>query len=268
VFKTRKGLDVIGKIKPSYEIKELNLTVNASLNTENTGSMGLNFNHLGVENSELEVSLTQSIADKKISTDFEGNWSYQNGPIGVYLGGTANLEGSNKPSFNGALVLEKPNNIFWTVGTEYGEVDNAMGISKYNAKLTYVTPNSEALFGVNYKKESDKFTYKTSWFQRLSSRLNYGVNFTTKIGEKNGFQTSAVVVGEYQVDEHTTLRAKTTTKAAENKVYPNLRIGFGISQRLSEGVTATIGADLNARHLFGSGPEGPPHSLGFEVNLF
>jgi len=202
-----------------------------------------------------------------METNLEGEWSYQRGPVGVFFEGTANLEGSEKPSVAGAIVLQKPDNFFWSVGAEYGEVEDAMGLSRYGAQATYVTPTSEALLSVNYKKESDKFTYKTSWFQKLSASLNYGVDFTTKIGEKNGFQTSAVVVGEYQVDDFTTLRAKTTTQAAENKVYPNLRIGFGLSQRISPGCVATLGADFNARHLFGSGPEGPPHSLGFEVNL-
>jgi len=242
--------------------------VSASLDTANTGGMALKFNGLGVENSDLKVSLTQQLTDKEITTNFKGKWFHQTGPVGFSVGGAANLEGAQKPSIFGAVVLQKPNNFYWTVGTEYGEVQDAkMEFRRYNANATYVTPTSEALISVNYKKASDKFTYKTSWFQQLSPSLNYGVDFTTKIGEKNGFQTSATVVGAYQIDDHTTLRAKTTTQALENKVYPNLRIGFGLSQKIAAGAIATIGADFNARHLFGSGPEGLPHSVGFEVNL-
>jgi hypothetical protein len=51
-------------------------------------------------------------------------------------------------------------------------------------------------------------------------------------------------------------------------VHPELRIAFGISQKISNNCTATLGGDFNARHLTNAGPEGAPHSLGFEVNLF
>jgi len=215
----------------------------------------------------LNLSLAQGVEDKKIQTDFEGEWKYQTGNVGVKLGGTFNIERENKPSFSGTVALQKPQNFFWSVGGEYGEVEDSMGLSRADAKVSYITDSSEALFNVVYKAKSDKWKYTTNWFQRLSPQLNYGVNFSTSIGDKNGFETSAVVVGEYKVDENTTLRAKTTTQAAEIKVYPNLRIGFGLTQRITPGFTATLGADFNARHLFNTGPEGAPHSLGFEVNL-
>jgi hypothetical protein len=79
---------------------------------------------------------------------------------------------------------------------------------------------------------------------------------------------SFYIVSDSQVDEKTTLRAKSTTKAAQCKVHPELRIAFGISQKISNNCTATLGGDFNARHLTNSGPEGAPHSLGFEVKLF
>jgi len=182
------------------------------------------------------------------------------------LGGKFNLEKVNPPSFEGRAVFQKPNNFFWTVA---GSTEASQKIIAAN--LTYLTNRSEANFSVRHKKtnddDEDKTTYTSSWSQKLSPTLNYGVVFKTSVGGKKQLSSTGIVVAEHQVDQNMTLRAKTTTKAAQCKVYPCLRIGFGLTQKLSPNCHATIGADFNARHLTRSGPEGAPHSLGFELKL-
>jgi len=78
-----------------------------------------------------------------------------------------------------------------------------------------------------------------------------------------GFETSAIVVGEYQIDDNTTVRAKTTT---EKKINDNSKIGVGITQRVSPGVKVTVGAEFNPKSFLNSGTDGG-HSVGFQIDF-
>lgn len=60
-----------------------------------------------------------------------------------------------------------------------------------NLFLTY-TPSHYRVWN-----RTSEMTYTTSWFQRLSPKTNYGVQFTSVVGDQ--VTSSAAVVGEYKV---------------------------------------------------------------------
>jgi len=264
-------------LKPELELEDLNLKVLTTLNTNNKAQFGLEFTDLGLPRSQLNVSLSQFIdVEKKMSeTDLSGSWKYQNDLFGLKLGGNYDIEKrQGVPDFEGQFVVQKPKNFYYsfTGKTVTEEDEKNVPITQYHGafSLAHVTNSTEADIGLVYlKKSADKFKYsiKTNYFQKLSEQLTSGVSFTTTITEGN-FKTKAVVVGEYDVDDYTTLRAKTMVNTQESKT-PKMRLGFGLTQKLFAGCSVTIGADFNGQHLFNpaSSSSIEPHSLGFEINL-
>jgi len=259
-----------GSIKGSMTVKDLNnLVVSGETDTNNYGAISVDITDPFLANSTLHLSVSQGVDDNKIDSNLYGKWVYRTDPIGVSLIGKYNLNEENrrKPSLEAALAYRLRYNLFASVGAKYGEVNNESGFTTYNGRLAYVTALSETVFTASYKTKTQKLKFNGGWFQTLSPLLNFGVDFSVSNGIKNGYETKAVVAGEYQVDSNTTLRVKSTTKAEEIKVHPNIRLGLGLTQRVNSSLSVTLGADFNARHIFNAGPEGAPHSFGFEVNL-
>jgi hypothetical protein len=110
--------------------------------------VGLAFTDLGLPNSSLGLALSQEVADKKIQSNLEAEWAYQTESVGVKLGGTFNVERENPPAFNGAIVFQRPNNLYWTVSGEAEDADKTIG-----ASLAYITEKSEALLSVYVEDE-------------------------------------------------------------------------------------------------------------------
>jgi len=243
------------------KIKDLNLGCSCTLDTDNTGEIEFELSDVGIDNSNLKITLTQAIVEKQVETTVEQKWSVVKDNFALQLGGSGNIESTGSVSAFGTIAFQKPENIYWSLSgnTEIGK-DKKVSLSEIDGKLARVTENSEALFNVNWKK--DEMTYLTSWFQKLSPKVSYGVSFTTTVGESTPAST-AVVVGEYDVDENTTVRAKTLCTTEKD----GPRIGFGLSQKITPGCITTIGIDFNPKHLCGSSADGKPHSLGFEVKL-
>jgi hypothetical protein len=253
--------EIRGTLNPSYEVKDLNMVARLTLDTDNAGKIGLEFSDpLGVENSKLKVSLAQSVVKQEAETVAEGQWSYTRGKYGVRFGGATNVERLRGPKASATVFVQNPENVYWSAtGNLLPENENKVGLAKVNGKVSHITPNTEALFNVIWNRTSE-VTYSTSWYQRLSPKTNYGVEFTTAVGGQD-ILTTAVVVGEYELDGQTTIRAKSTNTNT------GPRLGFGLSQKIAEGCTATLGVDLNARHLFDTSSAGLPHSLGFQIDI-
>jgi len=274
-FSVSKNGDALGKVKPELEIKSLGLTLGGMLDTNNKAKLGISVSDLGLENSALDVNVTQflDLVKKTSSTDLTGNWKYQTESYGMKLGGSFDVEQQKDMTLSAGLVLQRPAGMYWSLN---GKLFSYLGeknvpATGFNAKglVGYVTNSSEANFSVKYKQESDQVTVAANWYQRLYQNVTYGVLFKSTVSNSQGSDnnTSAVVVGKYELDEKTTFHAKTTTTAVES-MKPQLRFGLGLTQRVFPSCHLILGVDLNAHHLFNSGSsEGPSHSLAFEVNL-
>jgi hypothetical protein len=263
-FKVRTSGIKVGEIKgtltPSYEVKDLNMMARITLDTDNAAKVGLEFtNPVGLENSKLNVSVAQSVVRQEADTVAHGELSCIKGNFGVKVGGGVGIEHLTAPNASATVFVQNPENIYWsTTGNLLTDKENKLGLANLNGKVSHITPNSEGLVSVMWNRTS-VVTYSTSWFQRLSPRTNYGVQFATSVGEE--ISTSAVVVGEYELDLQTTIRAKSTHSNA------GPRLGFGLSQKIAVGCTATVAVDFNARHLFDTSSAGAPHSIGFQIDI-
>lgn len=87
-FKVRtSGLkvgQVRGTLTPSYEVKDLNMIARLTLDTDNTGKIGLEFTEpAGVANSKLKVSLTQGVVKEEVETLAHAEYSVKKGNYGV-----------------------------------------------------------------------------------------------------------------------------------------------------------------------------------------
>jgi hypothetical protein len=233
-FKVRTSGIKVGEIRgtltPSYEVKDLNMVAKLTLDTDNAGKIGLEFSDpLGVENSKLNVSLTQSVEKQEAETVAQGAWSYTRGKYGLKFGGATTMERLTGHNASATAFIQNPENVYWSAtGNLLPDKENKMGLSKVDGKVCHITPDTEALFNVIWNR-TNEVTYATSWYQRLSPKTNYGVEFTTSVGEQD-ILTTAVVVGEYEIDSQTTIRAKSTNTNA------GPRLGFGLSQKNSTGV--------------------------------
>jgi len=85
--------------------------------------------------------------------------------------------------------------------------------------------------------------------------------------------TEVHVGGEYKVDKDTTVKGKFSVVNATNVDDREFRIGVATKQNVTDRVSITVGADINARALIGS-PNGKcslgstkAHSFGFEVKF-
>lgn len=263
-FKVRtSGLkvgQVRGTLTPSYEVKDLNMIARLTLDTDNTGKIGLEFTEpAGVANSKLKVSLTQGVVKQEVETLAHAEYSVKKGNYGVKVAGGANVERLSGPTAAATVYLQNPENIYWSAtGNLLSNSENQVGLGNVNGTVSHLTPDTEALFNVVWDRTS-LMTYTTSWVQRLSLKTNYGIQFTAIVGDQ--VTSSAVLVGEHKIDDQTTVRAKTTNAIT------GPRLIFGISQKLTQGCTATVGVDLNTRKLFDNTSPGLPHSVGFQIDL-
>jgi hypothetical protein len=255
--------DIKGTLTPSYEVKDLNMMARITLDTENTAKLALEFtNPAGLENSKLRLSYTQAVVRQEITeTAAQGDLSCIKGNFGVRVGGGAGLEHFTAPNASATVFVQNPANVYWsTTGNILTDKENKLGLANLIGKVSHITPNTEGLLSVMWNRTSE-VTYSTSWFQRLSPRTTYGVQFATSVGGEVMTNTSAVVVGEFELDATTTIRAKSINANA------GPRMQFGISQKIAQGCTATVGVDMNARHLFDTSSTGLPHSIGFQIDI-
>jgi len=99
------------------------------------------------------------------------------------------------------------------------------------------------------------------WFHKFNNKVKiaYDMNF-----ERNQTRGPNFSLGsEYALDSSTILKGKTSVKVTKHK---EVRVGLGVSQKLSDAVLLTFGADLNASGLIGE-KVGQGNSFGWEVKI-
>jgi len=126
--------------------------------------------------------------------------------------------------------------------------------------VSHALQNSAVAARASYDLQEESLVWGFSYFQELSH--------TTKLSADYEFDAkgpTAKIGGEYKVDERTTLKGLATVKS-EAGTPPDYRLGLSIKQNVSKHLKATIGADINVRHILGEGV-GHAHSVGLEVEI-
>jgi len=263
--------EILGVIRPELDLDK-NFKFKAELNTNHLGKIQVIASDLVVEGSKLDLSFTQQHDPTKGSTnEFEGKGIIRQDRFAASVGASFSLE-KKTPKFKGQLVLNYPDHVYWSVADEYynyKEGDNTLSDFTIDGKVSYVQPTYEALANILYKKKDEKTIYSASWFQGIGS-VNYGVVFSTTLGNNGArIQSSVDVAGENKTNSGAILKGRVST-SVKPKSQPSVRGAFSIAQKVSQGFTFTVGADVNCRQLFNIEPESAdplPHSFGFEIKL-
>jgi len=101
-------------------------------------------------------------------------------------------------------------------------------------------------------------------FQQISDVLKFG--FNASLCRKNSQGPAATIVSDYQYTSSTAYRSKLTVKSGIADEPTELRLGLGLTHKLSPSVTVTGGLDVNLRKALGTN-EGQDHSFGLELKL-
>jgi len=259
------------------EIEEFNANLVGTLTTDNFGKLDVTISDLaGLGGSQVNWSIEQVTTNVKQSLVSETEFTYRHKKLAALRFG-ALYDFHSSPQWKGALSLQKPDDVYWSIRgahqtSKKNEEENYVDCSAA-FKVAYVAKKYEAHLGVTIEQseiktknheEISSVTYETAWFQQLTDRLNYAIDFAISVNDK-GNSSVARVGAEYKLDCCSTVRSKSTTLFEDkNKVTP--RFAFGLTQSVSNNCLITVGADLNAIELFGH-KGGKPHSLGFEINI-
>jgi len=265
--------DPKGKVVAEVHSDRLALDITGQLDTKNKAKFGIELTDW-VKNTTIGMAIGQFVdMDKRISkTDLEGCLKFRRDTVGVIVASSYDLESRHiPPVVEAGAVLEYPKDIYWSVGGKTcslkGELKNELKTHvDFRGSLSYRTNKAEYNFIATHEKESARITLKWNWLQRLADNLVYGAMFSSSVDSEK-YNTETVVVGEYKVDQLSTIKAKSTTTAVEGK--PSIwRFGLGLSHKINDGCVFTVGADLNMKHLFRPVPSSDtPLLIGFEVQL-
>jgi len=171
------------------------------------------------------------------------------------------------PEINAEAVIEYPKEWHWGASARY--LHN--GTVWWNAKAGYGAKGQQLAVLCEYKKNDKKEDTKPitvttlGYHQVVSESTKFAASFTVE--EHKTIPTTVQFGGEYKVDSNTTVKSKVNVSFdnSSNKAH-DFRLGLGLKQNLSHHLVATVGADLNVRHICGQN-FGNAHSFGCEIKF-
>jgi len=227
---------------------------------------------LALENSTLQLSLRQKIDLEKKENSFSvtGEFEYAVDDYGLNLKTEVDAEKYILNEVKSQFVFAYPQPLKWSLtGTYFLDPEKTSKpeyLKTFGGQVAYETEDFET--DLEVVQEKSKLTCRFGWFQELSARTQYGVDFTASVNDDPsvGLETSATTVAQFTWDENTKLKVKALVSKEEVK-NSHARFVVAVAQRISKHAEFIISADFNGRHLFNTGTDGAPHSLGFQVNL-
>jgi len=130
--------------------------------------------------------------------------------------------------------------------------------------ISYTRDAYQATIRGNYEKNTDKSIWGFSLFHNVSKWYKYAIDFDADQQWDRG--PIVAVVGEYKVDDSSTLKGKWSYKLTDQSKQPEMRIGLSILQKVSPYFNVTASTDLNLRNLLGESI-GDAHTFGLELKM-
>jgi len=259
---TKEVVEVL--IEPKYEWKHQNVDFNAKLSTSRDYSAGFVTKDLFVKGAKIDF---QGNSNEKDGLVLKLSPSYKNDNVYGQVTCSYPFLQFNKKTppplkllFEAVIQLSKK--IFlgfnFLVDQEYGHTHSKKKLE--GAIASHATHNSAVAARASYDLHEESLVWGLSFFQELSN--------TTKLSADYEFDAkgpTAKIGGEYKVDDRTTLKGLATVKS-EAGAPTDYRLGLSVKQNVSKHLKATLGADVNVRHILGEGA-GHAHSVGFEVEI-
>jgi len=256
---TATGTDKVSlTVEPEYKLASHNLTVKSKIVTDRTLEGTVTVADLGTKGTKFELAGKRDAESKhSLATSL----SFVNEFVNVKGTGNFPVYSKDSPSGNLDLVVQYPEQAFWGLNVKRGLKDTKF---EWNSRLQLNDPeNGYSISLLLDKKKDSSMDLTWSWFQKVNPSVKYSWAFVTN--SKADTTPSCTVGAEYKVDPVSIVRGRLSVARPPNSD-PNLRLALALNQTLSDHVTATIGADVNASSFLGL-KGGADHSLGFEVKL-
>jgi len=258
-FVKDKNVGVELALEPKFDWAAKNVELSATANTNNEYSGTFVLKDFGAKGTKF--TSVSTFSDKGASIKETAQYKNENvATKASYIQPIDNdkpmtIDGSlagafEKKYFGGATASftpskgDKPSAVLW--GTKLG-FDHA----DFQAHL-FANSTAKSLF------------VGAGWFQKATADLKVAATASADVNKVAG--PSATLGSEYKFDALTAIKTKLNVQTSVDNKPLEARLGLGLKQSLSPNITATIGADVNVRQLFGVNAGGD-HTFGLEVKL-
>jgi len=270
VKKDKPSEEVTATVEPKFDWSKNNIEIASKLSTNKNFEGEISFKDIGKNGSKISfkaddqedkgftTTSTVSYKDKNIA--FKSSAAYPftpSNPIQLIVNSVIHY---NSILFGAGVVYD----------THFQKDDKDVEPSfTASAAIGYVGRDYEANLSVKNFPTSKKDhprdnLFTVAWYHKLSNSIKYGISFLLDQSQTKG--PHAVVGGEWKADDSTTLKAKVGVKGIENTDQLEFRSAVSISQKITNHLTASVGADLNLRKIFGTNIGAGP-SLGLELKF-
>jgi len=261
----REQIDAV--IEPKYEWKEKNVELSGKFATANDFTASAIVKDL-VKGSKIEVSGTSN--EKTTSSKIV--LSQIKDPVAAKITVTVPLDLSpttkkTPTKLNGDVVINYQKNLH-VGGNVSLDLNDKMGV-KCEGVVSYSQDQWQITGRGSYSpptREGSVIIWGASFFHKVSENIRWALDFDIDQANKRG--PIGVVVGDYKIDDSTTLKGKFTIKVPDpSKPKPEARVGVAVKQKVNSNLFLTLGGDLNVRNVFSGDAAVGLQTFGVEVKL-
>jgi len=240
---------------PKYKWEDKNLEFEAKLTSNNTLNVKQTFSEVI---PGLKLSLT---GDRDLNKDDSAKFNdsvtasveYSHELFHLAADGKLSSQGGEPwgPSFSGSLSTQPVENVNVGVKATHDDKESKLigtlagGIPEAQGAFTFSYP--DAVYGAHFWHQcSPKFTY-------AASVSVPPVPEKPKKDDKKAPVPSVDLVGNYVIDDSTSLKAKLRTEVDREAGDHGFRAILALAQKVNSSTTVTVGADLNLNNALGLG---------------
>jgi len=283
-YKDKDTIDekLSAEIEPKFKTGDIE--VSSKLSTVGEFEGGVTFENVGTKGAKVSVTAAQSDKD---GNSLKATAAYKNDQVSIKAGGKFPFKVLTHSNWNGEITYRHEDLFVGAEvkldkairgGEETPEKDQPKDRILYNVKGGYHSGDHQFTIAVENQLNKDKKTstqvpilnlFNVNYLYLISSALKFGFGASVERHSAKGTEIHAST--EYKADKDSVFKFKSSFVNSAIADDREFRLGFALKQNVSEHVNVTVGADVNARALLGTGKSTlgstKPHSYGFEVKF-
>lgn len=228
---------VFGSLETKYKVSDYGLTFSEKWNTDNTLATEVSIQDQIAKG--LKVSFDCSFAPQTGSKTGVLKTAFLHDSVAVNADVNLNLSG---PLINASAVVGYQG---WLAGYQTGFDSENSKVTKNNFALGFSTGDF-----ILHTNVDDGQEFGGSIYQKVSSKLDTGIQLNWSAGANN---TRFGIGCKYNLDNDACVRAKVNNVS---------QIGLGYQQKLREGITLTLSAQIDGKNFNSGG-----HKVGAALEL-
>jgi len=268
-------------IEPKYTFKEHNVDVELKFTNDNSINLKGSATDILSPGTKLSVSGEQKLEEKVPVTNGIVGFEYQHEKAAIKLAGTLPLEKDSKRGkviLNGSAVFVPIEALsigvkgnFNYAAVQKDKTEKNTWDAAATAQYEHDAWKASGSYGVEKKAVSFFGSYDILPTRKIAVGINGDLNMHTPptivIGGEEKLEDCTVKV-KLDVRAHSFVQPK--DKAAEiekpktDDTFPEIRVAFGINQKLNQNVSVTFGVDFNMSTTMNKDNKGAMHSAGLE----